>query len=352
MGRLNLPPQKQAELLQKLEGKLQRNVDGMAAICHVHPRTYRDWRRAKYKVAEEALKVLCAQARIDMPETAILPEHWNKKEAARLGALARYRLYGNPGTLGGRQKAGLLLAQWARKNLELARQGGMAVAREIKRPAHSPLLAEFVGILIGDGGIRNGLQVTISFDQSKDQDFVQWLQRTVRRLFGLSGFLSLRKRNKGGDLVISSVMLVRYLEEIAGLRPGNKLRNGLDLPKWVWERRSYQVACLRGLMDTDGGPFIHRYQVNDKWYAYLKLAFCSLSDQLLQSVSRLFSGLGFHPRLARNHQVFIDRVDEARRFYRVVGSRHRRHLKLVRNSGGRMLIESGGVSERPKEIAC
>ncbi len=253
----------------------------------------------------------------------------NLRRAGRLGALARYQIYGNPGTPEGRRKAGQLLVNWIRNNPELARLQGVATAKPIKLPAHSPLLAEFVGILIGDGGIRNGLQVTISFDQSKDQEFVSWLQRTVRRLFRLNGFLSLNKENLGGDLVISSVMLVRHLEKIAGLRPGNKLQNGLDIPKWIWERRSYQMACLRGLMDTDGGPFIHRYQVSGKWYAYPKLAFCSMSEQLRHSVFQLFSALGFHPRHARNFQVFIDRADESRRFYRTVGSRHQRHLDLI-----------------------
>lgn len=253
------------------------------------------------------------------------------RRAGRLGALARYRIYGNPGTTEGRRKAGQLLVDWIHNNPELARLQGVATAKPIKHPALSPLLAEFVGVLIGDGGIRNGLQVTISFDQSKDREYVSWLQGTVRRLFGLNGFLSLNKENLGGDLVISSVMLVRHLEKIAGLRPGNKLQNGLDIPKWIWERRSYQMACLRGLMDTDGGPFIHQYQVNGKWYAYPKLAFCSMSEQLRRSVFRLFAGFGFHPRLARNFQVFIDRADETRRFYRTVGSRHKRHLDLIKN---------------------
>lgn len=353
MGRLDVSAAEQIRLLRDLEDRLQQGVDGVAAICNVHPRTYRDWRRGKYKVSDAALRVLCAQAGVDMPDAAILPEHWNKKKAARLGAQFRYRLYGNPGTPEGRRKAGLLLAQWALKHPELARQGGMAVAKVIRRPPYSPLLAEGAGILIGDGGIRNGLQVTISFDRSKDQDFIRWLRHTVKHLFGLDGFLSLHKKDKGVDLVISSVMLVRYLEQVAGLRPGNKLRNGLDVPDWIWRRRSYQTACLRGLMDTDGSPFIHRYEVNGAWYAYPKLAFCSLSNPLLQSVSRLFSNLGFHPRLARSQQVFIDRVDEVKRFYRVVGSRHGRHLELIRNQPvGRMFIEPGGMREWLKRIAC
>ncbi len=251
------------------------------------------------------------------------------RRAGRLGALARYRIYGNPATPEGRQKAGRLLVEWIRNNPEVAKRRGATTAKKMRYPALSPLLAEFVGVLLGDGGIRNTFQVTISFDQSKDQEYVKWLQCTITRLFGLNSSLALKKDNFGGDVVISSVKLVRRLPEIAGLRPGNKLRNGLDVPGWIWERRSYQIGCLRGLMDTDGGPYVHRYQVAGKWYEYPKLCFCSMSEALRNSVCRLFLNLGFHPRLAKSDRIFIDRMEEAKRFYRVVGSRHKRHRDLI-----------------------
>jgi hypothetical protein len=251
------------------------------------------------------------------------------RQAGRLGALARYRIYGNPGTMEGRQKAGRLLVEWIHNNPETARQRGVVVAKEIKHPPFSPLLAELVGVLLGDGGIRNTFQVTVSFDQSKDQEYVEWLRRAIRRLFGLGSSLALRKSDLGGDVVISSVQLVRSLPRIAGLWLGNKLHNGLDVPVWIWERRSYQISCLRGLMDTDGGPFIHRYRVAGRWYVYPKLCFYSKSEALRQSVCQLFLNLGFHPRQARSDRIFIDRTAQVRRFYRIIGSRHRRHVDLV-----------------------
>lgn len=331
IGRLNLSADKQKRLLRRLEGRLWLGADEMAAVCQVHPRTYRDWRRGKYKISSRAIEQLCTRVGFELPKVDMLPDFWSTREAGRLGALTRYRLYGNPGTLEGRRKAGKLLVEWIRNNPEAAKLGGAAVVKEIKHPPLSPLLAEFVGTLIGDGSIRSRFQVAVTFDRSKDQEYAEWLSSVIKRLFGLGSFQVPKKGTLGCDLVVSSVKLVRFLEKVAGLRPGDKLRNGLDIPPWIWERRSYQVSCLRGLMDTDGGPFIHRYQVNGKWYVYPKLAFCSMSEQLRQSVFRLFAGLGFHPRSAKNHQVFIDRVHDAKRFYQLVGSRHKRHLDLIRN---------------------
>lgn len=331
MARVDLPPAQQKKLLRRIEERLRLDADEVAGMCRVHPRTFRDWKRGHYRISEAALRALCASSGLEFPSVPLLPDYSGTRESGRLGALARYKLYGNPGTLEGRQKAGRLRAEWVRAHPELAKQQGAATAKEIKQPAFSPLLAEFVGILIGDGGIRSRYQVTISFNRATDLGYAKWLQRSVFRLFGLKSFILLEKKNLGGAVIISSVKLVEFLKENAGLRPGNKLHNGLDVPPWIWECRSYQIACLRGLMDTDGGPFVHRYQVNGKWYAYLKLGFCSLSDPLLKSVSRFFAEIGIHPRLARNHQVFIDRVDEAQRYYQMVGSRHQRHLELGRN---------------------
>ena len=256
------------------------------------------------------------------------------RRAGRLGALARYRIYGNPGTSEGRQKAGLLFKKRVQDNPNLVKKWGMMVAKEIRYPAFSPLLAEFVGALIGDGGIRSSLQVTISFNSATETAYAQWLQLVISRLFGLNSAISFEKKSLGGTILISSVNLVRFLGKATGLKPGNKLRNGLDVPAWIWHKQSYQIACLRGLIDTDGSAFIHRYRVNGKEYRYPKLAFCSASDRLRESVFRLFLRLGFHPRLAtRSRQVFIDRQEEFKRFYRIVGTRHIRRGAGVRLIG-------------------
>lgn len=309
MARLDLSLGKQSKLLNRIATKLELDNEELAKLCEVHPRTFRDWRREKYKVSESALRLLCNRSGTSFPKVQILHEFWSTKKAGRLGALARYRLYGNPGTPDGRQRGGRkgiqVIRQMLARDPHLAHRWGFVVAKEIKRPRLSPLLAEFVGILIGDGGIRNGIQVVISFNQATELAYAQWIQRVVKRLFGLESFQSLRKDNLGGDVVVSSVKLVKWLEKVAGLRPGNKLRNGLNMPAWIWERRSYQIACLRGLMDTDGSFYLHRYKVNGKWYAYPKLCFCSMSDPLRQSVMRLFKDLGFSPRTtATSPQVF------------------------------------------------
>ncbi len=319
-----LAPDQQRGLLNRVSIRLELGVDALADLCGVHPRTFRDWKRGKYKISDHALQPLCRKSGVPFPRASVVQDFSHTKKAGRLGALARYRLHGNLGTPEGRRLGGLRAQEHFRQNPEAAKRFGVVTAKEIKYPAHSPLLAEFVGVLIGDGGIRSRFQVTISFNRATETKYAQWLQRIIKRLFGLDSRLLSEKNNLGGAVLISSTKLVRYLKEIADLTPGNKLKHGLNVPSWIWERRSYKVACLRGLMDTDGSPFLHRYKVNGKWYSYPKLSFCSRSQLLRQSVVRLFRELGFHPRMARNDSVFVDRSAEAKRFFKVIGSRHKR----------------------------
>ncbi len=235
--------------------------------------------------------------------------------------------------------------------------GALAVLKTIRRPPHSPLLAEFVGVMIGDGGVRSRYQVAISYNRQVEARYALWLQRVIKQLFGLESGQFVKRGTWGADIVVSSRMLVDYLREVAGLSPGNKLRNGLDVPMWVWSRRSYQVAVLRGLMDTDGGAYPHRYQVNGKWYTYPKLCFYSGSESLRRSVRKLFSQLGFHPRLAKSGKIFIDRSVDVRRFYEVIGSRHRRHYVTAGARDVQHMIARDGINrmerwQRPADCSA
>jgi hypothetical protein len=75
-------------------------------------------------------------------------------ERARLGGLRRCELYGNPGTAEGRSKGGRRGCEFFRLHPEIARLRGFVTRKETKNPPRSGELANFIGIMLGDGGIR------------------------------------------------------------------------------------------------------------------------------------------------------------------------------------------------------
>lgn len=137
-----------------------------------------------------------------------------------------------------------------------------------KRPSE---LAEFIGIVLGDGSI-SVYQVILSFGTEADSEYADFVGEFAARIFGISFGRVYRKESKTVNIVLSSVALVEFLQN-QGLRIGNKITQQVDLPAWIYDHPEHARACLRGLMDTDGRVFHHRYQVNGKWYQYVNMGF-------------------------------------------------------------------------------
>ena len=86
--------------------------------------------------------------------------------------------YGNPGTPDGRIRGGLASIA---KQIESGGQSPF-VARTVRYPKHSADLAEFVGILLGDGCINKN-QISISLNIKSDKDYASYVVELTEKLF-------------------------------------------------------------------------------------------------------------------------------------------------------------------------
>ncbi len=200
-------------------------------------------------------------------------EHINK---SRLGGLRCVELYDNPGTLAGRSKGGKKTTDFFRENPELARKAGFVIRKEIKYPVRCVELAELIGVILGDGGLPGNHQLIISFNSKTDKEYSVFLGNVLKKLFSINSHIHPRKNCNGADIVVSSSNLIDFLLK-QGLVAGNKVRNQVDIPHWIYDKVAYQKACVRGLIDTDGSFYCHKYNSNGKNYNYLKLCFASAS---------------------------------------------------------------------------
>lgn len=245
-------------------------------------------------------------------------------ERAKLGGLRRVKLYGNPGTAEGRSKGGKKTVQFFHLNPALAKTIGFVMRKEINYPERSPELAELIGIMLGDGGLPGNHQLTISFNYLTDKDYSRYICSIFEKLFSIGCSIHKRKNSNGADVVVNSSNLVDFLVK-QGLVTGNKTRNQADIPSWIKGRAEYQIACLRGLVDTDGGLYTHKYRSNGKYYRYAKLCFTNHSGPLLNSVLTILTGLNFKAYLG-DHHVSIYAASEVRRYFREVGSHNLKHV--------------------------
>lgn len=236
-------------------------------------------------------------------------------------------MYGNPGTHEGRSKGGKETVRLFHSNKELAKKSGFIIRKEIKYPPRSQELAELTGIILGDGGLSGNHQLTVSFNSKTDKEYSVFLGAILRRLFSLDCHTHRRKNCNGSDIVVSSSNLVDFLLK-QGLIAGNKVKNQVDIPDWIYDRLDYQKACLRGLIDTDGSFYCHRYNAGGKQYKYLKLCFASRSKPLLNSALRILRKFNFDAYL-HGDQVFIYSIAGIKKYFEEIGSHNPKHSNKI-----------------------
>ncbi len=330
MSRLIFEQGGQREFLSKTKERFGIDWPDVAVLCDINWRTFRDWHREKYRINYAAARKLSKFASLPIPETAVIKsEFWNNAIAGRKGARISYNLYGNPGTAEGRSKGGLKAGEFFRNNPELAKARGFVVRKEIKYPERTKELAELIGIMLGDGGLPGNHQFTVSFNYETDHEYAGYIREIIRTLFGISPYIHRRKNSKGADIVVSSTNLVEFLVK-QGLVTGNKVRNQVAVPDWIFGKSDYETACLRGLMDTDGGVYLHKYRVYGKIYKYMKLCFSNHSRPLLNFVFDTLKKLNFKVYLNDNH-VSIYAMEEVRKYFDIIGSSNRKHIDRFKN---------------------
>jgi len=293
----------------------------------VHRRTFQDWCREKYSMTETALTQLSTISKIAVPKgVKFVGKYWYTSENGRKGALARMKKYGN--VAGNPEYRKRKWKEWWLKEGRYLPHPIINVSTPIKTPRLSKKLAEFVGIMMGDGGMSE-YQVHITLHREDDKEFIKYVVQLIDELFGIKPCVYTNHRDLGDNVVVSRRELVLFCRDKLGLHIGNKIRQGLDIPAWIYKKREYKIACVRGLIDTDGSVFTHRYRVSGKMYSYKKLSFTSMSPPLIISVLSILKSEGLNPRLARGKDIWLDSKADVARYFKTFGFSNLKHLKRL-----------------------
>jgi len=245
------------------------------------------------------------------------------KHIAAIGGKSVYKKYG---TIGGNPEK--RKAAWKKWWDEKGRwrKNPILLPRSITKPKRTATLAEFVGIMLGDGGISK-YQINITLNRYTDSAYAIYVQELIRLLFRIIPGRRDDSKDSTIVLIISRLALVQWLVESVGLVRGHKIKQQVDIPSWIKKNRLFARACLRGLVDTDGSVFTHQYRVGNKKYYYKKLEFCTLSKPLLKSSLKIFRENGMHPTINRNKILRLDSRKDIRQYFAVIGTHNPKHLK-------------------------
>ena len=111
-------------------------------------------------------------------------------------------------------------------------------------------LAELIGIILGDGNLNKhprteNLRITLN---SKNAGYIKHISSLITKVFSKSP--SIRKRKN--ENAVSVDLYQCKISERLNLPCGNKIRNNVGIPSWIFLNKKYIIKCLKGLFETDG----------------------------------------------------------------------------------------------------
>ncbi|MFH2028500.1 MAG: LAGLIDADG family homing endonuclease, partial [Nanoarchaeota archaeon] len=149
-----------------------------------------------------------------------------------------------------------------------------------------------------------------------------YIKPLCTELFAVDPKIQNLPKNNETFVTIYSKKLVEFLNSI-GLKSGDKIRNQIGIPSWVFENKNFLKVCLRGLIDTDGSIF----RMSNKDSHLLRINFTNHNKKLLNDARLAFIKLGFHPsKIICNNKIYISRKEDIVRYIKEIGFSNNKHI--------------------------
>ncbi len=219
-------------------------------------------------------------------------------------------------------------------NQELIKKYKTTNVKIPKLPNKNEMLAELVGIVLGDGNIHivpnNGLYaLRIAGNSVKDYDYMtDYIFKLCIELFSIKPRFYKQPKTYCIYVIIQSRIVTDFLLSI-GLKEGNKIKSQVTIPQWIWDDDKNLKACIRGLIDTDGCI----YEMLPHWPGLFQLNFENRNFTLLNDTRNALIKLGYSPskicgkRTINGTKFYISKKGEIKKFYKEVGSSNDRNIK-------------------------
>ncbi len=293
----------------------------------VHPRTLADWTREKFTMPLEAAGRLSSLSNVSIPKPhQIIDWKEHLRAAGKMSGTKRFLKYGTVAPDETYRKR-RWREWWETVGKYKDTPAGFQSLLTITIPKKDVRLAEFVGIMLGDGGIRPyHIHITLS---NKEKEYTAYVIDLLTELFGVVPKLYTLKASEAVDIVVQRKQLVDFCQEV-GLVKGNKVKQQITIPSWILGNKAFAHACVRGLIDTDGCFFTSSYSVGGKKYSYLKIAFTSASVPLVESVYSILRNAGIGSRITKNYkEVRIENQEHVHKYIDLIGSQNKKHLEKI-----------------------
>ena len=164
-------------------------------------------------------------------------------------------------------------------------------------------LAEFIGVLLGDGHIAKfpRTECLTLASNSEDKEFIERYAALFKKFFDKNPYIEPKRVNNCTRIRIYQKDISKRL----GMPTGNRGKTVNRVPKWISQNRKFLIRYLRGLYEAEGSFCVH------KPTSTYKLLFSNKNPTLLEIVHLGLQKLGFHPhrslykvQLSRREEVY------------------------------------------------
>lgn len=202
--------------------------------------------------------------------------------------------------------------------------------KNIFMPKRSIELAEFFGIMLGDGNLTvikrykvGTYQIRIVGDSRSDKKYLlSYVKPLIKKLFDVDVVIYKPRTQNALCLTATGKKLAEFLLK-EGFISGDKIRSQVSIPLWIKENNSYLKYCIRGLIDTDGS--VHRMSIRDSNLA--RINFRNYNATLIKDFRSSLLKLGFHPsKIIHDNIIYLSRQKELYKYLKEIGFSNQKHL--------------------------
>lgn len=190
--------------------------------------------------------------------------------------------------------------------------------KPINEPNVNEKLAEFFGVYLGDGTLTRYF-IRISGDSRYDLSYFEYLDLLVFELFGIHGKISRNKKTNNLYFTIYSKKLCDFFNKRLGVKYGDKINNNTLISDLFLNDPPLALACLRGLVDTDGCVSLR----GDSF----SISFFSGNPVLIKQIKTTFWKYGFFTYVSKGgDEIGTNSKEKVRLYFEKVGSSNLRHI--------------------------
>lgn len=194
-----------------------------------------------------------------------------------------------------------------------------------RKPKLTPELAEFIGIMLGDGYLsypRNP-RIKISFNSEDDKEYLAFVTKLLNTLFTTKIKTEHRKNEKTSNLYIFNNEIIRFLINEISLNPSPKW-NRAEIPEWIFNKK-LEKYVLRGYFDTDGCVVITNN--NGTRYPRLEMKICPspMKEQFIAILDKYQFKFGVYDIGKGKVRIQMNGKEELKRWNKLIGFSNKKH---------------------------